>query len=174
MSRQYQTTRGLEGLLGDVRRTNNFRLYIENVTTTDNYLDLIIQKAFLPKVSLNVLEIKRGNDSKKLAGAASWQGGTVTILDVLSKAELEALLDWFKQTYDSETGAIGIADDYKRVGYIAEYAGDGKLERKWPVEGLWISELNLGDLDAANNGNKEISFTLQIDPPNKFKPTYNY
>lgn len=176
MRKPYQTTRVLDniGLLGDVRRTNNFILYIEGVTKEDNYLELIVQKAFLPRVSLNVLELRHGNDSKKLAGTASWQGGTITIMDVLSKAELDILLEWFNQTYDAETGAIGIGSEYKRKGYIAEYAGDGKLERKWPVEGLWISELNLGDLDAANNSNKEISLTLQIDPPKKFKPTYSY
>lgn len=176
MSRPYQSTRGLDslGLLGDARRTNNFRIFIESVTTDDNYLDLIVQKAFLPRVSLSPIELRHGNDSKKLPGVASWQGGNVSIIDVLSQNELNTLLDWFKQTYDPDTGAIGIASEFKRKGYIAEYAGDGKMERKWPLEGIWISELSFGELDATNNTNKEITLTLQIDPPRQLHPTYSY
>lgn len=173
-NKPYQSTRVLNdlGLLGDVRRTNNFRLLIEGVTGEDNYLDLIIQRAFLPKVNLQVLELRHGNDAKKLAGVASWQGGQVTIMDVLSPKELNTLLKWFKQTYDSKTGAIGIAGEYKRKGYISEYAADGRLERRWPVEGLWISDLDPGVLDATNNSPKEITFTLQIDPPSQMEPEY--
>lgn len=176
-NRPYQSTRVLNdlGLLGDVRRTNNFRLTILGVTGEDNYLDLIIQRAFLPKVSLQVLELRHGNDVKKLAGVASWQGGQVTIMDVLSPKELNTLIEWFKQTYDSKTGTIGIASEYKKKGYIHEYAADGRLERRWPVEGLWISDLDPGVLDATNNSPKEITFTLQIDPPSQMEPDYlNY
>ena len=44
------------------------------------------------------------------------------------------------------------------------------LERRWPVEGLWISDLDPGVLDATNNSPKEITFTLQIDPPSQMEP----
>ena len=94
-------------------------------------------------------------------------------MDVLSPKELNTLLKWFKQTYDPETGTIGIASEYKKKGFISEYAADGRLERKWPVEGLWISDLDFGILDATNNSPKEITFTLQIDPPVKMEPDYS-
>lgn len=160
----YYNTRGLVGLLGDVRRPNNFKVTINGIGAEDTSLELIIQRAFLPKVSLNVIDLRHGNEAIKLAGTATWEGGQITILDVLSKKELAVLLDWFKQTYDTETGAIGIASEYKKTGTIHEYASDGKYERRWPINNMWISSLDLGTLDATSDAPKEVSFTIQIDP----------
>jgi hypothetical protein len=79
------STKGLTGLLGDIRKNNNFIVHINDVTVDGNNIDLVIQQAFLPQVCLNVLEFRHGNDAKKLAGVATWQGGQITILDTLSK-----------------------------------------------------------------------------------------
>jgi hypothetical protein len=165
------STKSLTKLLGDIRKDNNFIVHIEDITVDGNSLDLVIQQAFLPSVSLNVLEFRHGNDSKKLAGVASFTGGTLTILDTLSRAELDVLTEWFYQTYNSETGAIGLASEYKKTGYITEFAADGRFQRRWQVEGLFISEFNFGTLDAASGEMKQISVTLQIDP-SPLRPSY--
>ena len=152
-------TRGLTGLRGDIRRQNHFVLFIEDVFTEfgeDNGLELVVKQAFLPKVSLNVLDLRRGNDSIKLAGSANWQGGTITIMDTLSKTELQALLNWFNKTYNTETGAIGLAHEYKKRGYVTEYASDGRYTRKWPLVGMWISDPEFGQLNTASDGEKEL------------------
>lgn len=167
----------LSGLLGDVRRTNNFIVTITDVTTVgndeDNNLELVIKQAFIPSVSLNVLELRHGNDAKKFAGVATWTGGQITVIDVLSRKELDAVLTWFKQTYDWKSGNIGVADEYKKNGYITEYASNGQFERKWYVEGMWISDLNMGDLDAASGEFKQITMKIEIDPSQEFAPTYS-
>lgn len=168
-SKLYNSTRGLVGNLGDVRRTNNFVVTITDITDGNN-LDLVIQRAFLPKVSLQVLEVRRGNDAIKLAGVASWQGGQITILDVVSTKELNKVIEWFNNTYDTETGQIGFAKDYKKKGYITEYTQDGKNERVWQINGIWISDFDPGSLNAAEGALKEIALTLQIDP-SPIKPT---
>lgn len=172
--------RSLTGLLGDVRRNNNFIVTISDVTDglgeTNlgvNNLELIIQKAFLPSVSLNVLDLRHGNDSKKFAGVASWKGGQITVIDVLSKDELQAVLAWFKNTYDWKTGEIGLASEYKKSGFITEYASDGRYTRKWPIEGMWISALEMGELDASSGEMKQISITIEIDPSIEFAPVYD-
>lgn len=165
------STRGLVGKLGDVRKQNNFVLHIEDITVEGNSLDLIIQQAFLPQVSLNVLNLQHGNDSIKLAGVASWQGGSITVIDTLSRAELDVLLDWFNKTYDTEERVIGLASEYKKNGYVIEYAGDRRYQRKWPIRGMWISSPNLGTLNASSGEMKELSFTIEIDP-SPLKPEY--
>lgn len=158
------STRPLTGLLGEIRRQNNFVVHIEDVTNDGNNLDIIVTQAFLPKVSLQVLELRHGNDAKKLPGTASWQGGELRIHDVLSRAEYDALAAWFNQTYDANGAVIGIASEYKKSGYITEYAADGRYSRKWPLEGMWISDLDLGQLNSSSAELKELSFTIQIDP----------
>jgi len=165
------STKGLTGLLGDMRKTNNFIVHIEDITSDGNSLDLVIQQAFLPQVSLNVLEFRHGNDAKKLAGVATFNSGTITILDTLSRAEFDVLMDWFYQTYDPETGAVGLASEYKKEGFITEFASDGRYQRRWEVKGMFISEFNPGALDAAGSDMKQISMTIQIDP-SPMKPSY--
>lgn len=165
------STRGLTGKLGDNRKQNNFVLHIEDITNEGNSLDLIIQQAFLPQVSLEALNLRHGNDSIKLAGVATWQGGQITIMDTLSRVELDTLLDWFNSTYDTETGALGLASEYKKDGYVIEYAGDRRYQRKWPIKGMWISSPNLGTLNAASGEMKELTFTIEIDP-SPLKPEY--
>lgn len=160
-------TRKLTKLLGDVRRQNNFILTIGGLKESN--LELIIQRAFLPKVSLSVIELRHGNDALKLAGAASWEGGTVTVLDVLSRDELDAILDWRDQTY--KDGVVGIAHEYKKDGYVTEYAANGRFIRKWALRGMWINDLDYGELNAAVAEGKEISFQVQIDP-SPTRPTY--
>ena len=176
MASNYTSTKNLTGdtLLGDVRRNNNFVVTIVDVTENEGQnLDLIIRKAFLPKVSLNVLDLRHGNDALKFPGVATWEGGTISIIDVLNKDELDALLAWYKKTYDWETGTIGVAREFKKIGYITEYASDGRFRRKWNTEGMWISALDLGELDASSGELKQITATIQIDPSRNFAPEYS-
>jgi len=172
MASRIYSTKPLTGLLGGVRRTNNFIVSIDGLNGSDVSLELIIQKAFLPTVSLNVLELKHGNDALKFAGVATWAGGQITVLDVLSRNELDAVLTWFKSTYNWTDGTIGLASEYKKHGYIKEFAADGRYLRQWEIEGMWISSLDLGQLDSASGENKELAFTIEIDPLRKFAPTY--
>lgn len=157
--------------LMDIRRDNNFIVSIENVTGDGNSLQLVITKAFLPKVSLDVLNIRHGNDAIKLAGVASWEGGTISFHDVLEESAFNTVMDWFKEIYDPETGKIGKASVYKKSGTIKEAAPDGTYVRTWDVHGMWISALDFGALDAAGGNTREISMTIQIDPPTTFGPT---
>lgn len=170
-ARGKMSTKGLTGLLGDIRKNNNFIVHIEDITEDGNSLDLVIQQAFLPQVSLQTLEFRHGNDAKKLAGVATFQQGSLTILDTLSRNELDVLMDWFYSTYNPETGEIGLASEYKKSGYITEFAADGRYQRRWTVNGMFISEANFGSLDAASGEMKQIQLTIQIDP-SPMKPTY--
>lgn len=168
------STKNLTNLLGDVRRTNNFIMTIEGVTDSSD-LELVMQNAWLPKLSINVLELRHGNDALKFAGTASWEGGQCTIIDTLSKDELDTLLEWVNLVYKWQEGSIGLASEYKKSGLITEYASNGEYVREWKVEGLWPSDIDLGQLNAAQAELKEISFTIQIDPSRSFAPTYrNY
>ncbi len=164
------TTRQFTGLLGDVRKTNNFVVHITDITE-GNHLDLVIQNFPIPKVELSVIEVRHGNDALKFAGQATWTGGELRVIDTLSRDELDALLGWYEQTYNPNTGAIGLASEYKKNGYVSEFASDGRYIRSWPINGIWLSNLNPGDLDAGNAEAKYLSFTVQVDP-GTYRPVY--
>lgn len=168
----YVSSLKLTGLQGDIRRDNNFVVTIEGVTDTEENLELVIRRAFLPKPSVNPLEIRHGNDAKKYAGVVTWEGGQLSIIDTLSQEELSTVLAWFKKTYNWRKGTIGVASEYKKNGYITEYASDGRYRRKWQIEGMWISNLDFGDLDASSGEMKQVLLTIQIDPSRNFGPSY--
>jgi len=150
----------------EIRRENNFILTIEGLGK--NNIDLFVMKAFLPKVSINVIDLRRGNDSLKFAGAATWQGGTLEILDTTDNETFQAIYNWFKQVYDSKKGGvIGKASEYKKTGYITEYIADGQEGRRWNLSGLWISDFDFGTLNAESADFKRVSLKIEIDP------TYN-
>ena len=167
-------TKGYTGnLLGDIRRTNNFTLTIQGVSAEDNNLELVVDRAFIPSLEIGVITLTHGNDSKTFAGQATWQGGEVTINDTLNKAELDALIEWQKEVYDPETGAVGHAHVYKKLATLTEFSGNAQYVREWTFP-VWISGLRFGDLDASNANLKQVSATLQVDPPEKLGPTYGY
>lgn len=152
-------------LLGDIRRQNNFVVSITGVTTTgDNNLQLIIDRAFLPRVSNQVLELRHGNDSIKLAGVASWEGGEISFHDVLSEDELNAVMRWRAKVYDTKTGKIGLASEYKKSGTVTELGPNGEYKRVWNLRGMWISALDPGTLDSSSGELKKVTMTIQIDP----------
>lgn len=164
------STRGYTNLLGDIRRTNNFILEIEGVTE-DNNLSLVVDRAFIPSLEIGVITLTHGNDSKTFAGQATWSGGQVVINDTLSQAELDAVEAWMKQVYNPERGTIGVAGEYKKQATLMEFAGDMKFQREWKFP-VWISSLDYGELDASNASMKQVSMTLQVDPPQKLGPNY--
>lgn len=163
-------------LLGEIRRQNNFILKISGVTTggdIPNDLTLIVSRAFLPKVSNQVLELRHGNETVKFAGVASWEGGEIAFHDVLNQDELDAVIEWHRKTYDPKTGNIGLASEYKKNGTVTELAPNGEFRRQWSLNGMWISSRDLGILDSSNGELKQVSFTIQIDPSSTLSPKYS-
>lgn len=171
MANGIATTKSFTNLLGDIRKTNNFVISIEDVTDTGNALTAVVTQAFIPALEIGVITLTHGNDSKTYAGQATWTGGNIVIQDVLNQAELDALIAWQEQVYDPATGAIGVAQDYKKQATLTEYAGNMKFIRRWEFP-VWISGLTFGELDAANANHKQVTATLQVDPPSTLRPVY--
>ena len=182
------STRGYTKLRGDIRRTNNYIVTIEGLTDRNGEaLDIstVTTNFTIPSVEVGVITLTHGNDSKTFAGQATWSAGQMVINDTLNRDEADALVDWFKRVYKinpNGDGVIGFANDvtdangevikgYKVNVRVEEYAGDLKFRRvqNYP---MWPSALNWGDLDASNAALKQVSLTLQVDPPAQIEPDY--
>jgi hypothetical protein len=48
-----------------------------------------------------------------------------------------AILRWRKQVYDSATGKIGLAKDYKKLAHVILSGPDGSSERVGKCKGCW-------------------------------------
>lgn len=186
------STRGYTKLRGDIRRTNNYIVTIGGLTNNKGEaidISTVTTNFTIPSVEVGVITLTHGNDSKTFAGQATWSAGQMVINDTLNRDEADALVNWFKRVYKFNSkgdGVIGFANDvterdengnevvikgYKVNVRVEEYAGDLKFRRVQTYP-MWPSALNWGELDASNAALKQVSLTLQVDPPETIEPTY--
>lgn len=127
-------------------------------------IELSVDKASIPMISVEEIEIKRGNSKTYLAGTPSYEEGKFDVHDYIGLATLEALMAWQRLVYDVTTDTIGRAKDYKKQAELKEYTPDGELVRSWTLKGCWIKSLSEDDLDmGAGNEGKKISATFRYD-----------
>lgn len=103
------------------QRTNNFVLHINigrlNLPSAREYgsqvLEMAMQSTFVPKVSVEVEEIKWMNISRKVAGVPTFEDGTATFIDYIDRPIQSILWEWMLKVADHTNGRVGLARDYK-------------------------------------------------------------
>jgi hypothetical protein len=131
--------------------------------TQQKLLALNVTKAFVPHFSLEVLEYKRGNEKVKFAGTPTFNGGSITVDDIVGIDTKNILLAWQAQAYDVHTGKGGRMKHYKKNCTLIEYTQDYEQVRKWDLRGCWISELSEDDFDKESDGKRQITATIEYD-----------
>jgi hypothetical protein len=85
----------------------------------------------------------------------------------------QILQKWRYMVYNPETGQIGLAAQYKKVGTITQFAPNGGFIRQWKLIGAWPSAFDAGDADLSGEDTVNISVTITIDkavPDTAIKP----
>lgn len=154
------------------QRQNNFGVEIiglEGLGETDN-LSLAIESAFAPMYSTEEIAIPFGNEVVYAAGRSIPVQGQLVIRDFIEEQILGALMSWRRAVYDWETGAIGLARQYKKSGSITLFGpnssdNNASNPRIWEIEGLWPIDLNpaASGLTMQAAGLVTVSMTLRYD-----------
>jgi hypothetical protein len=161
----------------EIQRNNNFEFYIEGLSKTvakienntyayDNADDVIrisVAKAFVPHFTQNVIEVKRGNNTMKFAGVPTFSNGQIELNDYIGAGTKDILMAWQKQSYDVETEKVGLASDYKKIGYLLEYTPDYQLIRTWKLVGCWISAISESDYAYDSSDKHTVQVTIEYD-----------
>lgn len=155
----------------EVQRTNNFK-FVLNLSTLgitvgngvpDDLIELACDTAGLPTISNDPIELDYGNSNVKVAGKATVDDVSVAVKDFIEPDVEGVLWEWRKKVYNPETGKIGWAKNYKRDAAIVQYGPNGEVKRKWKLEGVWPTSLDLGDLDYSSGDKKQITMNLSVD-----------
>ena len=149
----------------EVQRTNNFALVLDitDGAGNDDWFTLSVDSCPLPDISNNPIELAYQNSKVKVAGQAEFGDFEISVKDSI-KLDIEMKLwEWRKKVYDPETGQIGWAEDYKKNGYVFQYAPDGSHERGWQLVGVWPTNLQLGEMNYDGGDAKKISMTCAVD-----------
>ena len=160
----------------EVQRSNTFELRIEGLNKTlnipqnevaaaaaEDVLKLSVNSSSVPHFTQNVIEVKRGNNSMKFAGAATFGEGTIKFNDYIGAGTKDVLTAWQQKAYTVRTEKVGLAKDYKRTGTLVEYTPDFQIVRTWKLYGCWISGLSEDEYNSDSAEKHNITATIQYD-----------
>lgn len=134
-----------------------------NGEAAKKYLRLHVTKCPVPTYKVNVMEFKRGNDTVKFAGTPTFDGGSITVDDIVGLDTKSILMAWLRLAYDPHTFKGGRMKDYKKTAALLEYTQDYQLVRTWNLYGFFISGLNEGEFDKENDSKRQITAEFSYD-----------
>lgn len=161
---------GTPGVQGnyEVQRQNNWYFEVSPPSAGNNdtkrVIELALDLGFLPNESSEEIEIHFVNERVYVAGKPLYEAGTLTLKDYVDQPVMKTVADWRARVYDPNTGAIGLARNYKVDANIVLFAPDGSFRREWLLRGCWPSAVNYGaTLDMATAEQNKIELTIRYD-----------
>lgn len=143
-----------------VQETNWYEVVIGGMSED---LTFLTQSCTLPEISNPAVEIGFGNSTAKVAGKREYGSGNFSFMDAMVADVEKQIFDWQGTVYDSKTGKMGWASDYKRDITVTQYGPDGTHERVWKFEGCWPSSVNYGEMNGESADKKVIVVTIEYD-----------
>lgn len=165
----------------EIQRTNTFEFQVPGLTTkltqlgvsipqntyaldnADDILKISVAKSFVPHFTQSVIQVKRGNNTMKFAGAPEFTNGQLILNDYIGAGTKDVLMAWQNQSYDVRTEKVGLASDYKMDAYLIEYTPDFQVVRSWKLLGCWISSLTEDDYNYDSAEKHTITATIEYD-----------
>lgn len=144
----------------EVQRTNNFEVTLSGFPEE---FTLAVESTSAPSISNDPIELAFGNSKVKVAGQATFDDFEIQIKDFIDANLEKKIYQWRGQVYDPMSDRIGWAQDYKRDGFLHQYAPDGTCRRSWKIYGVWPTTFNGGDFAYDGGDKKLISMTLSVD-----------
>lgn len=160
----------------EIQRSNNFVFYVSGLSkklsiannkyaqeNADDIIKISVNKATVPHFTQSAIQVKRGNNTMKFAGAPEFGSGSIDLNDYIGAGTKDVLLAWQNKSYDVRTEKVGLASDYKKDAYLLEYTPDYQLVRTWKLMGCWISGLSEGEYSHDSADKHTISATIEYD-----------
>lgn len=146
------------------QRGNSFSFEVDvPLSGGKQLLRLALASAFIPKYESETFMIDYLNEQVQFAGKPKPAGeGTIKFHDYVDQNVRNALLSWYYMVYNPSNGAVGLASQYKRDGYIILFGPDGSNTRLWKLKGCFPSMVDLGGEVSYTEGNKAVDISLTI------------
>ena len=158
------------------QRTNNFKIEFPNLGqlftidqglalpgNASDLLSLYVKSVSYPSTTIDKLTIWYGNNSVNFAGRPSYGDVEIVVNDFIGIQSERILMGWSGLVYNPKTEAIGWASQYKRDGYLLEFAPDGTCVRRTQLRGCFPGTVAPGNFSNDDNSLREISVTFYCD-----------
>lgn len=152
----------------EVQRQNNWYFEVTPPSGGDNdtkrIIELALDVGFLPTEVSDEIEIHFVNERVWVAGKPTFEAGTLTLKDYVDQPVMKAVADWRRLVYNPNTGAVGLAKNYKVDADVILFAPDGTYRRKWMLRGCWPQQVVYGGtLDMSSMDPNKIEITIRYD-----------
>ena len=128
-----------------------------------DFAEWMVQVAGRPKMTLNVTEIPYMNTKTYVAGQVEFDQMDITFIDVIGPSTSQKIMTWIRQTFDSATGRMGYATNYKKNLTLKMLDPAGEEVEKWIIYGAFIISVDYGDLDHSTDDLSDVSISLRYD-----------
>jgi hypothetical protein len=145
------------------QRMNNFMIEFHLDGIDDTPIQLSLESAVLPTVSVEEVPLNYLNITRYVAGKAQFDPIPIAMKDMVDQRTANAIDQWFNRVYNPETDQVGFASDYKKEADIILFGPDGSTERSWKLVGCWPYTVSFGQLDMNASDKVVIEMSIRYD-----------
>ena len=144
---------------GDAREATD----ADRIQNAQTVLKLNVVAATVPQFSVGTEEFRRGNDTVKFATVPTWEGGSLTVDDIVGLDTKSLLISWLYLAYNPHTRKGGRMADYKKTATLCEYTQDYELIRTWTLEGVFITKVSDDEFNREQDGKRQLKVEFSYD-----------
>lgn len=133
------------------------------IQDAENILRLNVVKSSIPHFSVGTEQYRRGNEVVNFATTPTWDGGSITVDDVVGLRTKDILVAWLYKAYNPHTRKGGRMSEYKKSAQLVEYTQDYEQIRTWNIDGMFITKLTDSEFDRENDGKRQITVDFVFD-----------
>lgn len=133
------------------------------IQDAENILRLNVVKSSIPHFSVGTEQYRRGNEVVNFATTPTWDGGSITVDDVVGLRTKDILVAWLYKAYNPHTRKGGRMSEYKKSAQLIEYTQDYEQIRTWNIDGMFITKLTDSEFDRENDGKRQIGVEFVFD-----------
>lgn len=141
-------------------RVSDDKKYIKNA---QEVLRVSVLSSSVPHFSLSKIEVKRGNNTMKVAGVPTFESGTLVCNDYIGARTKDILEAWKALAYDVRSELIQKMSKYKMEAYLIEYSPDYEEIRRWHMYGCWCSDVSESEFSNESNDKRTVTATIEYD-----------
>ena len=135
----------------------------DRIQNAQTVLKLNVVAATVPQFSVGTEEFRRGNDTVKFATVPTWEGGSLTVDDIVGLDTKSLLISWLYLAYNPHTRKGGRMADYKKTATLCEYTQDYELIRTWTLEGVFITKVSDDEFNREQDGKRQLKVEFSYD-----------
>jgi hypothetical protein len=141
-------------------KVSDDKKYIKNA---QEVLRVSVLSSSVPHFSLSKIEVKRGNNTMKVAGVPTFDSGTLVCNDYIGARTKDILEAWKALAYDVRSELIQKMSKYKMEAYLIEYSPDYEEIRRWHMYGCWCSDVSESEFSNESNDKRTVTATIEYD-----------